>query len=110
FGEWGVGSERGSASPGMTRRIIDLFVQTDLRGVVPSVRVPTLVLHSTDNRLVPVQLGPEGAALIPRARFVESPGGDLYGRADPDNPGQDEIEEFLTGHRRQREPERVLAT
>jgi class 3 adenylate cyclase len=110
FEEWWMRYERASASPAMTRRIIDLFVQTDLRGVLPSVRVPTLVLHSTDNRLVPVELGREVAALIPGARFVEIPGGDLYGWADPANPGQDEIEEFLTGHRRQREPERVLAT
>jgi hypothetical protein len=110
FEEWWMRYERASASAAMTRRIIDLFVQTDLRGVLPSVRVPTLVLHSTDNRLVPVELGREVAALIPGARFVEIPGGDLYGWADPDNPGQDEIEEFLTGHRRQREPERVLAT
>jgi class 3 adenylate cyclase len=110
FEEWWMRYERASASAAMTRRIIDLFVQTDLRGVLPSVRVPTLVLHSTDNRLVPVELGREVAALIPGARFVEIPGGDLYGWADPANPGQDEIEEFLTGHRRQREPERVLAT
>jgi class 3 adenylate cyclase len=110
FEEWWMRYERASASAAMTRRIIDLFVQTDLRGVLPSVRVPTLVLHSTDNRLVPVELGREVAALIPGARFVEIPGGDLYGWADPDNPGHDEIEEFLTGHRRQREPERVLAT
>ena len=110
FEEWWMRYERASASAAMTRRIIDLFVQTDLRGVLPSVRVPTLVLHSTDNRLVPVELGREVAALIPGARFVEIPGVDLYGWADPDNPGQDEIEEFLTGHRRQREPERVLAT
>ena len=110
FEEWWMRYERASASAAMTRRIIDLFVQTDLRGVLPSVRVPTLVLHSTDNRLVPVELGREVAALIPGARFVEIPGGDLYGWADPTNPGHDEIEEFLTGHRRQREPERVLAT
>jgi class 3 adenylate cyclase len=110
FEEWWTRYERASTGPAMARRMIDLFVQTDLRGVLPSVRVPTLVLHSTDNRLVPVELGREVAALIPGARFVEIPGGDLYGWADPDNPGQDEIEEFLTGHRRQREPERVLAT
>jgi hypothetical protein len=96
-------------SPAVTVAAADT-VQTDLRGVLPSVRVPTLVLHSTDNRLVPVELGREVAALIPGARFVEIPGGDLYGWADPDNPGQDEIEEFLTGHRPKREPERVLAT
>ena len=57
FEEWWMRYERASASAAMTRRIIDLFVQTDLRGVLPSVRVPTLVLHSTDNRLVPVELG-----------------------------------------------------
>lgn len=110
FEEWWARYERATTSPAMARRMIDLFMQTDLRGVLPSVRVPTLVLHQTDNRLVPVELGREVAALIPGARFVEITGEDVYGWGDPEGPGWDEIEEFLTGHRRPRHPERVLAT
>ena len=110
FENWWARYERAITSPSMMRRTFDMSMQTDLSGVLPSVRVPTLVLHSTDNLLTPVERGREVAALVPGARFVEIPGGDLYGWGDPDNPGNDEIEEFLTGHRRAREPERVLAT
>jgi class 3 adenylate cyclase len=110
FEEWWTRYERASTTPATMRTMTELFMRTDLRGVLPSVRVPTLVLHRRDNALVPVELGREVAALIPGARFVEIPGGDVWGWADPDNPGIDEIEEFLTGHRRPHEPERVLAT
>jgi class 3 adenylate cyclase len=110
FEEWWARFERAAASPAMARMIIDLNLQTDLRAVLPTVRVPTLVLHLSDNPLVPVELGRETAALIPGARFLEFPGADLYQWPDADSPATDEIEEFLTGRRRPREPERVLAT
>ena len=90
--------------------LIDLNMQTDLRAVLPTVRVPTLVLHLSQNPLVPVELGREVASLIPGARFQEFPGTDLYQWPEADDPGTDVIEEFLTGRRRPREPERVLAT
>lgn len=110
FEEWWARFERAGASPTMARKIFDLNMQIDLRGVLPTVRVPTLVLHRTGNPLVPVELGREVAALIPGARFLEFPGADLYGWPDADSLAFDEIEEFLTGRRRPRESERVLAT
>jgi class 3 adenylate cyclase len=85
-------------------------MQTDLRAVLPTVRVPTLVLHLSENPLIPAKLGRETATLIPGARFLEFPGTDLYQWPDADSSATDEIEEFLTGRRRPREPERVLAT
>jgi class 3 adenylate cyclase len=110
FEEWWTRFERASASPAMARMLIDLNMQTDLRAVLPTVRAPTLVLHLSENPLIPVELGRETAALIPGARFREFPGTDLYQWPDADSPATDEIEEFLTGRRRPREPERVLAT
>src|SRR4051794_36087525 len=110
FADWWTRFERAAVSPGMARRLIELNIQTDLRGVLPTVRVPTLVLHQSQNPLVPVELGRETAALIPGARFVEFPGTDAYGWPGGDDPAMDEVEEFLTGRRRPREPERVLAT
>ena len=110
FEEWWTRFERGALTPAMARMLVDLNMQTDLRAVLPTIRVPTLVLHLSDNPLVAVELGRETATLIPGARFLEFPGTDLYQWPDADSPATDEIEEFLTGRRRPREPERVLAT
>jgi class 3 adenylate cyclase len=110
FEEWWARYERACTSPATARKIVQLNLETDLRGVLPAIRVPTLVLHRTGDQLIPVELGREAAALIPGARFVEIPGTDAYGWGSRDDPADDEIEEFLTGRRRPREPDRVLAT
>src|SRR5205807_2379570 len=95
----------------MARKLIEFNLQTDLRGILGTIRVPTLVFARADDPLIPLELVRETAALIPGARFVEMPGTDAYGWPEAaDSPATDEIEEFLTGHRRPREPERVLAT
>ena len=110
FEEWWARYERACLSPATARKIIELNMKTDLRGVLPAIRVPTLVLHQTDNPFTPIELGREAASLIPGARFVEIPGRDTYGWIDSDSPSIDEVEEFLTGRRTPRAPERVLAT
>jgi class 3 adenylate cyclase len=97
-------------SPSMARQLVDLNARSDLRGVLPALRVPTLVLHRRDNPLIPVEAGRETATLIPGARFVEAPGTDLYDWPGADDPEIDLVEEFLTGRRPQRGPERMLAT
>lgn len=81
-----------------------------LVAVLPTIRVPTLVMHRTDDRDTKVEEGRWIASQIPGARFVELAGGDhtqWMGRADP---VVDEIEAFLTGVRRGPESDRVLAT
>jgi class 3 adenylate cyclase/pimeloyl-ACP methyl ester carboxylesterase len=110
FEAWWIRFERACASPAMARLLIEFNLQTDLRGVLSTIRVPTLVLHRTGDMLVPVEAGRETAALIPGARFVELPGIDAYGWLEHEGPWVDEIEEFLTGRRPAREPERVLST
>jgi len=113
FEDWWARYERASASPAMARKLLDLNIKTNLRSVLPSVRVPTLVTHNADNLLVPVELCREVASLIPGARFREFAAADLFW---PDANGPifdefyDELEEFLTGRRQPREAERVLAT
>jgi class 3 adenylate cyclase len=94
----------------MARKLVDLNARSDLRAVLPAIRVPTLVLHRRDNPLVPIEAGRETAALIPGARFVEGVGTDLYNWPGADDLETDLIEEFLTGRRPQRGLERVLAT
>ena len=57
FEEWWARYERGSVTPSMARKLIELNLQVDLRGVLPAIQAPTLVVHRTDNQLVPVERG-----------------------------------------------------
>ena len=101
--------ERSAASPGATTAIIRMAADTDARAVLSSISAPTLVVHRTDDRVVPVEAGRDLAARIPGARLVELPGADHAFFSDPD-PVVDQIEEFVTGARVHDEPDRVLAT
>jgi class 3 adenylate cyclase/pimeloyl-ACP methyl ester carboxylesterase len=108
FVEWWGRMQRSAVSPGMARRLMEMTVDTRLRALLPTIRVPTLVTHASGDRLVPVRYGREVASLIPGARFIEYPSEDAYGWVDP--PGLDDVEEFLTGKRSVPEADRVLAT
>jgi class 3 adenylate cyclase len=110
FADWWARFERACVSPLMARRLLDLNAQADVTGVLPAIRVPTLVLIRRDNPLVPVAAARAAAALIPDARVVEADGADLYNWPGADDPEMDLIEELLTGRRPQRSAERVLAT
>lgn len=108
FEDWWGRMQRSAASPGMARQLLEMLSQTNLRAVLPSIRVPTLVAHQTGDLLVPVELGREVASLIPGARFVEVPGEDTYVWATA--AGLADVEEFLTGRRTSDRIDRVLAT
>jgi class 3 adenylate cyclase len=83
-------------------------MQTNLREVLPTIQVPTMVLHAHGDRVVPARYGREVAELIPGARFVEYESEDAYGWTDA--PFLSEVEEFLTGRRSAPRFDRVLAT
>jgi pimeloyl-ACP methyl ester carboxylesterase len=83
--------------------------QVDVRGVLPLVQVPTLVLHSKDNVLIPVAMGRYLADHIAGARLIELPGGDFGLLGDNSTTIADEVAELLTGQRPV-DAERVLAT
>ena len=68
--------ERASASPGMLASLVRMFFDIDVRDVVPSVHVPTLVLHRERDRLVNVGNGRWLAEHLPNGRLVELPGDD----------------------------------
>jgi pimeloyl-ACP methyl ester carboxylesterase len=104
--------ERLSASPGAVRAIALLNAQIDIRPILPTVRVSTLVLHRRSDARVPIELGRELAARIPNARFIEYPGGDHAFWTGDTEALLGDIEEFVTGHREgsSAELERVLAT
>jgi class 3 adenylate cyclase len=89
--------------------LIRLYAEVDIRDVLPTIAVPTLVAHRTGDRMVPIEAARVLAAGIPGAKLVELPGDDHIPVADPDQV-IDEVEEFLTGHRAEREPDRMLAT
>jgi class 3 adenylate cyclase/pimeloyl-ACP methyl ester carboxylesterase len=108
FEDWWARMQRSAVSPGMARQILEMIAQTDLRAVLPTIRVPTLVMHTTENAYIPAELGREVAELIPGARYVEYPGIDTYGWLV--EPWIDELEEFLTGRRSDGDTDRVLAT
>ncbi len=101
---------RGSASPGAAAALLRMNTDIDVRAVLPTIRVPTLVLHRTGDRDVDIAEGRYIASRIPGAKFVELAGADhLLAAGDPDAIA-DEIEEFLTGARSLPEPDRQLAT
>jgi class 3 adenylate cyclase len=90
----------------MVRALIETVEQIDIRDVLPSVRVPTLVLHVDDDRVVPVEAGQQLADGIPGARFVRFRGVDhAFWLVDG---LVEEIERFVTGAVQHVEPNRVL--
>jgi pimeloyl-ACP methyl ester carboxylesterase len=101
---------RRSASPAVGAAFLRMNTQADLRAVLPTIRVPTLVIHRTEDRDVNVEEGRWIASRIPGARYVELPGIDHTPWVGNQDEVLDEIEEFLTGTRHVEEPERVLAT
>ena len=102
--------ERLAASPAVTQQIFEMFLDIDVRGVLPTIAVPTLVLHRRGDRVVNWRAGRDLAERIPGARYVELPGDDHLPWSGDTEAVLGEVEEFLTGARSVPEPERVLAT
>ncbi len=102
--------ERSTASPGMMTALAQMFFDLDVREVVPSVHVPTLVLHRTRDRLVNVRHGRWLAEHIPDARLVEFEGDDHHFWYQGSEDWLAAVQEFLTGARAAPLADRVLAT
>ena len=101
---------RRAASPGAAAALLRMNSYIDVREVLPTIQVPTLVLHRVGDHDVNVAEGRYLASRIPGAKFVELPGNDHWISAGDVDAIADEIEEFLTGTRPAPEPDRVLAT
>ena len=110
FRKWNAQACRFAGTPGSARTWFHITMEIDIRDVLPAIRVPTLVVHRTGDRVVPIEAGRYLAEHIPDAKLVELPGVDHYPYAGDGQGMLDEVEEFLTGSRRSREPDRVLAT
>jgi len=107
---WFARIERATASPGMLASLAQMFLDIDVRDVVPTVHVPTLVLHRRHDRLVNVRNGRWLAEHLPDARLVELPGSDHSLLYEEPESALGEVQEFLTGTRSTPTPDRMLAT
>ena len=110
FDRWLRGWLRNGASPRAAAALLRMNTQIDVRHVLSTIGVPTLLLNRTDDRDVNVEEGRYIAAQIPGARFVELPGDEHVIAAGEVDRLVDEIEEFLTGSRPSPEADRVLTT
>jgi class 3 adenylate cyclase len=102
--------ERLAATPGTVSRVVRLASELDVRSVLPTIRVPTLVLHHAEDPVIPPAGGKNVAARIPGAKYVEVPGRNVMHFVEPWRESFQEIAEFLTGHQADVADDRVLAT
>ncbi|HSA90127.1 MAG TPA: adenylate/guanylate cyclase domain-containing protein [Burkholderiales bacterium] len=110
FRQWWTHYLVRSASPSAVLALARMNSQIDVRGVLPAIRVPTLVMHRSGDRALDVRGSRSMAEQIPGARYIEYPGDDhLPWTSDADTVLGD-IEQFVTGARHAPEADRVLAT
>ncbi|MBX7432003.1 adenylate/guanylate cyclase domain-containing protein [Mycobacterium sp. Y57] len=102
--------ERLAASPRTLALAIPLVTEVDVRAVLPTVRVPTLVVQHSDDVIIPPAKGKYIADHIPDAKYVELPGRNWYHFVEPWRPSFEAIHEFLTGQQADVADDRVLAT
>jgi class 3 adenylate cyclase/pimeloyl-ACP methyl ester carboxylesterase len=99
FRAWLARSARFGSGPDLVAEIVRTVYEADVRPLLPSISVPTLVLHREGNRWIDLGAGRYLAEHIPNAKFVVLPGDDhVFFVGDTDGL-VDEIEEFLTGAR-----------
>jgi class 3 adenylate cyclase len=111
FQQWWGRNERLGASPAAVTALMRMNSQIDISGILPAVRVPTLVLHRTEDQVVDVAGGRDVAAHIPGAKLVEFSGTDhIFYVGDGSEKIADAIEEFFTGAPARIEADRVLST
>ena len=108
FARW----ERQSASPSAAMAIRRMLREIDARHILPSIRVPTLIMHRVGDSAIGVEAARYLAANVPGSKYIELPGTDHVFQYERDVVDRvvGEAQEFLTGSRHEVEPDRVLAT
>jgi len=106
---------RFASSPGALEALYRMNKEIDVRHVLPAVRVPTLILHGSEDTIVPVEVARYMASRIPAARVVEIPGAGHLAFGSTGLTIGAEIERFVkevseAGGWEEAEPDRVLAT
>jgi class 3 adenylate cyclase/alpha-beta hydrolase superfamily lysophospholipase len=107
---WYARLERLAASPGTAARMMRMNGDVDVRAVLPSIQVPTLVMHRTGDQMVDIRHSRYLADHIPGARLLELSGDEALSFSGGAQSELDEVEEFLTGARKAPDSERILAT
>jgi len=110
FVEWYVRSERAGGTPGAARSWYEMTLDIDVRSVLPAIRVPTLLLHRTEDQALSIESSRYAAERIPGVRYVELPGRDHFLFLGDADALLDEVEEFTTGVRPAAPVDRLLAT
>ncbi|MBE3066738.1 MAG: adenylate/guanylate cyclase domain-containing protein [Chloroflexi bacterium] len=110
FRQWWAKFLRLSAGPTTVINLLRMYGQIDVSAILPSVHIPTLVLHRTADLAIEVEQGRYLAEHIPGAKLVELAGEDHFWWVGDSEAIVNEIEEFLTGKQQTMEPDRVLAT
>jgi class 3 adenylate cyclase len=108
--QWFARLERLAASPGTAAKLLLMNADVDVRAVLPSISVPTLVLHRAGDQFIDIRHSHYLTEHIPGARYVELPGDEAVSFGSDSDALLDEIEEFLTGARHVGDSERILAT
>ena len=96
---WWARYLRMAASPAMAQNVIRMNMALDIRDLLPSIEVPTLILHRTGDSWIDVGHARYLADHIPRATYVELPGSDHRPWLGDVDAIADEIEVFLTGRK-----------
>jgi class 3 adenylate cyclase len=110
YRKWWATYQRLAASPGAAVAVMSMNKEIDVRPILSAIRVPSLVVHRTDDRVIRVEQARYLASQIPGARLVELAGADHAPWVGDGDAIADEVEEFLTGARHSGETDRVLAT
>ena len=110
FREWWATYLRMGASPGAAVALTKMNSEIDVRDILPSIRVPTLVIHRTGDMCLKVEEGRYVASKIPGCKYVELGGVDHLPFVGNQDEIVNEIEGFVTHGRHPAEYDRVLAT
>jgi pimeloyl-ACP methyl ester carboxylesterase len=110
FRDWWATYLRMGASPAAAVALTRMNAEIDIRHILPTVRVPALVIHRSGDLCLRVEEGRYVASLIPGARFVELPGHDHLPFVGDQTQMLSAIEGFLSGARAPLESNRMLAT
>lgn len=110
FAAWWRRLERSSVTPNAAARFFRSMLELDVTAILPTIQVPTLVIHRRDAPLLSADAARWFAEQIPGARYLEVPGADALPYVGDVDVVLDEVEEFLTGARGGGSPDRVLAT
>ncbi len=110
FRGWWATYLRMGASPGAAEALTRMNAEIDIRPILPTIRVPTLVIHRVEDKTLLVEGARFMAGQIRDARMLELPGADHLPFVGDQDAILDAIEQFLTGISHTPQPERALAT